>query len=83
MDTTRVHMSNFIDAVKAGNPEAVHATAEQGHVAAGLCHLGNISYRLNRSIRFDPKTETFPGDDEANVLLTREYRPGFEVPKLA
>jgi len=83
LDTTVVHIGNFIEAVKQGDPNAVHATAEQGHVAAALCHLGNISYRLHRSVRFDPKAEQFSGDDEANALLTRTYREGFEVPKLA
>ncbi|MFO7975487.1 MAG: hypothetical protein R6V12_12725, partial [Candidatus Hydrogenedentota bacterium] len=43
----------------------------------------NIAYRLGRTVRFDPETETFPGDDEANALLTRQYREGFEVPELA
>jgi hypothetical protein len=29
---------------------------------------------------FDPKTETFPGDDEANALLRREYREPYVLP---
>jgi len=29
---------------------------------------------------FDPKTETFPGNDKANAMLTREYRSPFVVP---
>jgi len=82
-DPTVEHIANFIDAVKKDDPSAVNATAEQGHVAAGLCHLGNIAYRVGRTIRFDPKTETIQGDDEANALLTRVYREGFEVPRLA
>jgi hypothetical protein len=28
----------------------------------------------------DPKTESFPGIEKANAMLTREYRKGFEVP---
>jgi predicted dehydrogenase len=83
VDATKEHIGNFIEAVKKDDPSAVNATAEQGHVAAGLCHLGNIAYRVGRTIRFDPKTEQIPGDDEANALLTRKYREGFEVPKLA
>lgn len=82
-NSTRAHMDNFIEAVKLGDPDAVNATVEQGHIAAALCHLGNIAYRLGRTIHFDPETETCPGDDEANALLTREYREGFEVPHLA
>jgi len=34
------------------------------------------------SIEFDGKTEQFKGNEkQANALLTREYRKGFEVPK--
>jgi len=83
VDGTVAHFANFIEAVKKGDPSAVNATAEQGHIAASLCHLGNIAYRVGRSVQFDPKTEQFVGDDEANALLTRTYREGFEVPKLA
>ncbi|MCP4643291.1 MAG: Gfo/Idh/MocA family oxidoreductase, partial [bacterium] len=83
VDSTATHMANFIEAVKKDDPSAVNATAEQGHIAAALCHLGNISYRVGRKLRLDPKTEQFQGDEEANALLTRVYREGFEVPKLA
>lgn len=77
------HMTNFLKAVQAQDPGAVPATPEQGHVAAALCHLGNIAYRTGRKLRFDPKTEQFEGDEAANALLTRQYREGFEVPEIA
>ncbi len=32
-------------------------------------------------LKFDPKTETFPGNEKANQLLTREYRRPFVVPE--
>jgi hypothetical protein len=31
-------------------------------------------------LKFDPKTETFPGNDAANKLLTREYRKPYVIP---
>jgi len=46
-----------------------------------LCHLGNVSYKLGRDVRFDAKTEKF-GDAEANKLLRKEYRAGYELPKV-
>ena len=46
------------------------------------CHLGNIAFRAKRSLEFDPKTERFK-DGELNKYLAREYRSGFEVPKIA
>lgn len=42
--------------------------------------LEETEYRLGRDLAFDPATEKFVSDDEANAMLTREYRKGFEVP---
>ena len=46
-----------------------------------LCHLGNIAYRLGRTLNFDATTETIPGDAEANRLLGRTYRKEFAMPE--
>ncbi len=75
------HFANFIDAVRARDPKILTAPVEEGVISAGLCHLGNIAYRLGRTLTFDPKTETFPGDPEANKYLTRDYRAPFVVPE--
>lgn len=74
------HFQNFLDAVKNRDPKILHAEILEGHLSSALCHLGNISYRTGRKLTFDPKTETFPGDAEANSYLTRSYRKPFEVP---
>jgi predicted dehydrogenase len=76
------HFLNFIEAVRARDPKLLTAEIEEGHLSSSLCHLANISYRLEKTLTFDPKTETFPGDQEANALLTRNYRPPFVVPEL-
>jgi len=41
----------------------------------------NISYRLRRTIHFDPATYTVKGDFEAQKLFTREYRKPYVVPE--
>ncbi len=82
VDASREHFAAFFRAVQNQDPAAVPANAEQGHVAAALCHLGNIAYRVGRSLRFDPDKERFIDDPEADKLLTREYRSGFEVPDI-
>jgi hypothetical protein len=48
--------------------------AELGHRSAALGHLTIIAYRLGRSLKWDPRQETFPGDEAANALLDREKR---------
>jgi hypothetical protein len=54
---------------------------ETAHLASSLAHLGNISYRLGRQLQFDPATEHFVGDEEANTMLTRNYRAPYVVPE--
>ena len=49
-------------------------------MSAALVHMANVSYLVGHSLEFDGQTETFKNDKEANTLLTREYRKGFEVP---
>jgi predicted dehydrogenase len=71
---------NFHEAVRTRDRASLHAEAEEGHYSSALCHLANVAYRLGRSLEFDPKTETFGRDAEANALLTRKYRPPFVVP---
>ncbi|MDE0629690.1 MAG: Gfo/Idh/MocA family oxidoreductase [Bryobacterales bacterium] len=74
------HFRNFIDCVRSRNREALNCEVEQGHLSTSLCHLANISYRVGRKLEFDPDSETFAGDDEANRLLTRQYREPYVVP---
>jgi hypothetical protein len=50
------------------------AEIETGYQTSVVCHLGNISARVGRSLSFDPIKEKILGDDEANRLLGREYR---------
>lgn len=73
------HMKNFMAAIREGIP--LNAPPLIGHISTSLCHLGNISTRLGRALNFDPETEMFLGDDEANQLVGREYRDHWGRPK--
>ncbi len=73
-DRDTPHRQDFLDCiVNGGRP---NADVEIGHLSATLCHLGNIACRVGRQLQFDPETEQIVGDDEANQLVHREYRPG-------
>jgi predicted dehydrogenase len=76
----RPHYQNFIDAIRAGDPSKVTCDALEGHLSSALPHFANISYRVGRALVFDPKKEQFVADKDADKLLTREYRKGFEFP---
>jgi predicted dehydrogenase len=75
------HVDNFIAAVKSRNHRDLTCDVLEGHLSASLCHLANTSYRVQRRLEFDPRTETFVDDAEADKYLSRRYRPGFEVPE--
>ena len=71
------HFRNFIDCVVSRKKENLNAPIEEGHISCGLIHLANASYRLGRTLNFNPETQQVIGDHEAEVLLRdgdRGYR---------
>ncbi len=42
--------------------------------------INEMTYRLGRTLAFNPKTERFKDDAEADAMLTRDYRKEFSVP---
>ena len=73
------HYANFIDCVRSRRAEDIHSPIEEAHISTTLVHLANASYRLGRTLRFDPAQEQVIGDDEANRLLRGTYRPPYVV----
>ena len=61
----------------------LNADALTGHLSSSLAHLGNIATRLGRSLTFDPQTEQFVDDQEANALVKRHYRDHWGTPRSA
>ena len=74
------HFANFIEAVRKHDKSILNGPVESAHLSSGLAHLGNIAYKLERVLNFNPASETFVNDPEADKMLTRNYRKGFEVP---
>ncbi len=76
------NVRNFIECVKAGDPSGLNAPIAEGAVSATLCHLGNIATRVGRRLHFDAEAMKCVGDAQANGLLKREYRKGYELPEI-
>jgi hypothetical protein len=74
------HYRDFIEAIRAGDPARAHGDIREGFYTCALVHLANISYRLGRSLEFDPEKMEFRNDAAANAMLTRDYRAPFIVP---
>lgn len=53
------HFGNFLAAVRSRNPDQLSAPANEGHLSAALCHMGNISYRLGQEIPLDAAADSF------------------------
>ncbi len=66
------HMRNFLDCVKSR--EQPVANAEVMHYSMLTVHAANICMWLERDMTFDPATEMFVNDDEANRLRSRAQR---------
>lgn len=77
LDAIINHMGNFFDC--AASRKTPISDIESQHRSVSTCHLGNIALRLGRTLSWDPDKEEFVGDSEANALLSRPQRDGFEV----
>ena len=75
------HYANFIDCIRSRRAEDIHSPIEEAHISTTLVHLANASYRLGRTLKFDPAQEQVIGDDEANTLLRGTYRAPYIVPE--
>ena len=77
-DSQSGHVANFLECVRSR--KAPNAEIEIGHLSTRLCHLGNIAHRTGKKLTFDPASENFPGEPDANALLHREYSERFAMP---
>lgn len=68
---------NWLDCIESKKPPI--STVEIGHRACSVCLITHISMKLNRKLNWNPKTEKFINDDEANSMLTRSQRKPFGV----
>ena len=71
------HVRNFIECVKSR--QKPNADVEEGHRSAVMCHLGNISTRLGRTLRWDAEKEQIMDDADANKWLERPYRGSWKI----
>lgn len=74
------HQKNFIESLRTRKKP--NCDVEQAQLSACLVHFGNIAYRIgNKQLYFDPKTESFIGNEEANKFLRTSYRDNYRMPE--
>jgi predicted dehydrogenase len=80
---TSYHVANWLECIRSR--KRCNADIEIGQRATTLCYLANIAREVCRpgeSLKWDPATERFSGNDAAGKLLDRERRKGWELPSL-
>ena len=73
----KAHWACFLHCVKSRQEPIsdVHSHMKM----LNTCHLAGIAARLGRTVNWDDKTEQIVGDDQANAMLARPYRKGYEI----
>ena len=65
-------VTNFLDAVKYRTPFALNES--NGFRSCTMINMGKIALQLGRTIHFDPDTQEFLNDTEANFLINPPMR---------
>ncbi|MDQ1257544.1 MAG: hypothetical protein QG656_2150, partial [Candidatus Hydrogenedentes bacterium] len=71
------HLQNWLDCIRSR--EKSSADVEIGHRTTTMCHLGNIARWTGRKLQWDPKTERFVNDADADTYLSRPMRAPYRI----
>ncbi|MFP4055747.1 MAG: Gfo/Idh/MocA family protein [Candidatus Brocadiia bacterium] len=66
------HAQDFINGVRSRGATA--CPIETAHRSNSICQLADIAIRLRRKLRWNPQTEQFVDDEEANRMLAKAMR---------
>jgi predicted dehydrogenase len=69
---SKEHHGNWLDCI-ASRKQPI-SPIEIGHRACSVCLVSHISMKLDRKLFWNPDTERFKNDDEANAMLARPQR---------
>jgi myo-inositol 2-dehydrogenase / D-chiro-inositol 1-dehydrogenase len=73
---TRGDKADFISAIQKGS--SVMADAEIGHRTCSMGQIGHIAIQRGHRLDWNPETERFTNDEEANKLLTGSERQAWK-----
>ncbi|RYZ25124.1 MAG: Gfo/Idh/MocA family oxidoreductase [Chitinophagaceae bacterium] len=75
------HATNWCRCIREGSV-ATNSPIEKGAFATILAHMGNISYRTNSRVVYDPVRRSFIGNPEAESLLRKNYQKPWKFPEV-
>jgi predicted dehydrogenase len=71
------HAENFLTCMKTRQRTVCYP--ENSHRATSISHITNLCARLGRDLNWNPDTERFINDDQANRMLSRALRAPFTL----
>ena len=71
------HYTDFLKSIRSRQKPI--CDVEVGHRTASVCNIGNIAYSVKRTLNWNPITEKFDNDKEANLLLHRPMKATWKV----
>ena len=71
------HVRNFLSCVRSRKQPVANPTIT--HRSMSTVHCANIAQQLGRDLTWDPVKEKFVNDDQANRLLFRASREGWQI----
>jgi predicted dehydrogenase len=77
LEVSKEHHGNWLEAIR--DNKIPIAPAEEAHRSCSACLLHHIAMKLKRRLYWDPKTEQFKNDAEANKMLSRPERKAYAV----
>ena len=77
-DTTKDHLANFVECIRAKTPEKTFSNAEIGVKSTFLALSANVSQLAGRPIDVDPRTGRLLTKEGAE-FWSREYEKGWEL----
>jgi hypothetical protein len=71
------HHGNWLESIRDKKPNI--APVEEAHRSCSTCLVHHIAMKLDRKVYWDPKTEKFKNDEEANKMLSRPQRAAYDL----
>ncbi|WP_026462917.1 Gfo/Idh/MocA family protein [Adhaeribacter aquaticus] len=71
------HHGNWLEAIR--DNQTPIAPVEEAHRSCSACLLHHIAMKLKRKVYWDPKTEKFKNDPEANQMISRPERELYAI----
>jgi predicted dehydrogenase len=76
-DQRKGHWANFLHCVKTRQEPISDVHSHMRGLT--ICHLAGIAARLGRGVKWDAAAERIVGDEQADAMLARPSRKGYEI----